>query len=56
MLASLWSGEWWIWEMSNTVVTPASPVGQALVGRCAGDDFELVARGAMREWVIGSID
>lgn len=38
-----------------TVVTPVSPVGQALVGRRAGEDFELMARGAMREWVIESI-
>ena len=39
-----------------TVVTPASPVGQALVGRRAGEDFELMARGAMKEWVIESIE
>jgi transcription elongation GreA/GreB family factor len=39
-----------------TVVTPASPVGQALVGRRAGEDFELMARGAMREWVIDEIE
>jgi transcription elongation GreA/GreB family factor len=38
-----------------TVVTPASPVGQALVGRRAGEDFELMARGAMREWVVESV-
>lgn len=38
-----------------TVVTPASPVGQALVGKRAGEDFELMARGAMREWVIESV-
>ncbi len=38
-----------------TVVTPASPVGRALVGRRAGDDFELAARGAMREWVIDAV-
>ena len=35
-----------------TVVTPASPVGRALVGRRAGEDFELMSRGAVREWVI----
>ncbi len=38
-----------------TVVTPISPVGQALVGRRAGEDFELTARGALREWVIESV-
>ena len=39
-----------------TVVTPASPVGQALVGRRAGEEFELMARGAVREWVVSSIE
>ena len=38
-----------------TVITPASPVGRALVGRRAGDDFELAVRGAMREWEIDEI-
>jgi transcription elongation GreA/GreB family factor len=38
-----------------TVITPASPVGRALVGRRAGDDFELAVRGAMREWEIEEI-
>lgn len=38
-----------------TVVTPASPVGRALVGRRAGEDFELTSRGAVREWVIETI-
>lgn len=38
-----------------TVVTPASPVGRALIGKRVGDDFELAVKGAMREWVIDSI-
>ena len=35
-----------------TVVAPSSPVGRALVGRSAGESFELTARGALREWEI----
>lgn len=35
-----------------TVVTPSSPVGAALIGRRAGEDFELPVRGVRREWVI----
>lgn len=38
-----------------TVVTPASPVGAALIGRCSGDDFELAVRGARREWIVEEI-
>lgn len=38
-----------------TVVTPATPVGGALVGKRVGDDFELAVRGALREWVIDAI-
>lgn len=38
-----------------TVVTPATPVGHALVGKRVGDDFELAVRGAMREWLIDAI-
>lgn len=38
-----------------TAVTPSSPVGAALIGRRAGDDFELVLRGARREWVIEEV-
>lgn len=38
-----------------TVVTPSSPVGNALVGRRAGDDFELSARGKVREWIVEAI-
>jgi transcription elongation GreA/GreB family factor len=39
-----------------TVVTPSSPVGQALLGKQCGDDFELPMRGAVRAWVIESIE
>lgn len=37
------------------VVTPASPVGRALVGRRVGEDFELHSRGALRNWEIESV-
>ncbi|MDQ3033922.1 MAG: GreA/GreB family elongation factor [Myxococcota bacterium] len=37
------------------VITPASPVGRALVGRSVGDEFELAVKGAMREWEIDAI-
>ncbi len=38
-----------------TVVTPSSPLGRALVGRSAGDELELVVRGATREYEIEEI-
>lgn len=38
-----------------TVVAPSSPVGEALIGRQAGEDFELRARGQVREWVIEAV-
>ncbi len=38
-----------------TVITPASPVGRALLGRHLGDEFELAIKGAMREWEIDVI-
>jgi transcription elongation GreA/GreB family factor len=38
-----------------TVVTPASPVGAALVGRRVGDDLELSVRGALRDWLVEAI-
>ncbi len=37
------------------VVTPASPMGQALLGRFEGDEFELRARGALRELEIVAV-
>ena len=41
--------------VSLTVVTPASPVGRALLGRRVDDEVELVHRGAKREHVIEEI-
>jgi transcription elongation GreA/GreB family factor len=38
-----------------TVVAPSSPVGSALLGKRAGDDFELMVRGAVREWTVEEI-
>lgn len=38
-----------------TVVTGASPVGTALLGRRVGEEFELTIRGALREWAIEAI-
>jgi transcription elongation GreA/GreB family factor len=38
-----------------TVVTPSSPVGEALSGKRTGDDFELTVRGVRREWVVEEI-
>ena len=35
-----------------TVVTPASPVGQQLMGRRAGEDFDLTLRGEPHLWRI----
>jgi transcription elongation GreA/GreB family factor len=41
--------------VSVTVVTPASPVGRALVGLRVGDAIELQGRDGMREWEIDAI-
>lgn len=38
-----------------TVVTPASPIGRALLGKRAGDDFELRVAGKVREHVIEGV-
>lgn len=38
-----------------TVVTPASPVGRALLGLHVGDELELPGRGGTREWQIEAI-
>jgi len=38
-----------------TVVTPATPVGSALVGKKVGDDLTLAIRGAQRECVIDAV-
>jgi transcription elongation GreA/GreB family factor len=41
--------------MRVTVVTPSSPVGRALLGRRAGDDVEVLQRGARREGTIVAV-
>ena len=38
-----------------TVVTPSSPVGQALLGKKVGDDFELTQRGKLRAFVVAAV-
>jgi transcription elongation GreA/GreB family factor len=38
-----------------TVVTPASPVGRALLGRRQGEELELTQRGVVREWSIDQV-
>jgi transcription elongation GreA/GreB family factor len=38
-----------------TVVTPSSPVGQALLGKFVGDEFEIVAGARTRQWTIEAI-
>ena len=35
-----------------TVVTPSSPLGRAILGRCAGDTVEARIAGTPREWTI----
>jgi transcription elongation GreA/GreB family factor len=35
-----------------SVVTPASPIGRAVLGRRVGDSFEVEVRGDVREWRI----
>lgn len=35
-----------------SVITPASPVGRALLGKRSGDTFEVTIRGEPREWTI----
>jgi transcription elongation GreA/GreB family factor len=35
-----------------SVVTPASPVGKAVIGRKLGDTIEVTVRGEPREWTI----
>ena len=40
---------------SVDVVTPASPLGQALIGKQVDEDFELLAGGASRDWTITEV-
>jgi transcription elongation GreA/GreB family factor len=35
-----------------SVITPASPVGRALMGRRAGDTFDVTLAGEVREWTV----
>ena len=42
-------------ERGEQVVTPASPLGRALIGRRAGDDCELVLDGRTRVFSIRSV-
>lgn len=35
-----------------SVITPDSPVGRSLVGRCVGDSFETEIQGVEREWTV----
>jgi transcription elongation GreA/GreB family factor len=37
------------------VITPASPLGKAVLGRTVGDEVQLRTRGALREYVISGI-
>lgn len=37
------------------LITAASPVGKAMVGKFEGDDFEIRVRGAVREYVITAV-
>jgi transcription elongation GreA/GreB family factor len=40
---------------SVQVVTPASPLGAALLGRGEGDEVSVIVRGARREYVIAQV-
>lgn len=35
-----------------SVLTPSSPIGKALMGKCVGDGIDVVVRGAWRSWTI----
>jgi transcription elongation GreA/GreB family factor len=37
------------------VVTPASPLGRGLLGKCQGDTFELLIGGKLREVTIVTV-
>jgi transcription elongation GreA/GreB family factor len=37
------------------VITPASPLGKAVMGRTVGDEVQLRTRGALREYVISAV-
>jgi transcription elongation GreA/GreB family factor len=42
-------------DVEVTVVTPSSPVGQALLGKKVGDDFELTQRAKLRGFVVAAV-
>lgn len=52
-----WGGgtELTIRDQTVLVITPSSPVGRQLVGKLAGDAFELAQGGKLREWVIEEV-
>lgn len=35
-----------------SVITPASPIGRALLGKCAGDGIDVAIGGALKSWEI----
>jgi transcription elongation GreA/GreB family factor len=37
------------------VVTAASPLGRAILGRSEGDDVEVRVRGALKEYVLAEV-
>ncbi len=39
-----------------SVITPASPVGKALIGRKAGDTFEVVIKNESHEWTVVEVN
>jgi len=39
-----------------SVVTPASPIGRAVLGRGIGESLEVVVRGESREWTITHVE
>ncbi|MBK9071836.1 MAG: GreA/GreB family elongation factor [Myxococcales bacterium] len=39
-----------------TVVTPASPVGRAVMGRKVGDVVDVAVQGELREWQISYVE
>jgi transcription elongation GreA/GreB family factor len=38
-----------------SVITPASPVGRALLGKHVGDTVEVIVRGEAREWTVTAV-
>jgi transcription elongation GreA/GreB family factor len=42
-------------SLSVLVIAPQSPLGEALVGRRAGEEFEVETQGAVREYRVVSV-